>query len=371
MKILFLARSLDTGGAERQLGLLASGLHRRGHDVAIAVFYGGGALEAIPREAGVRVMDLHKRGRWDVFGFGRRALHEIRRFRPDVVHGYLVAANLLAVAARPFVPGARTVWGLRASEVDWSRYDRLERITFQASQIASRFADVLIVNSEAGARYHAQAGFPEARLRVVPNGVDLAHFRPDRARGAPVRASWGFTPQQTVYGIVARLDPLKDHETFLAAAARVAAADPAARFVIVGDGPEAFAARLRARPEAVALGDRLRWAGGIDDMPAAYNALDVAVLSSTAEGFPNAVAEAMACGIACAVTNAGDAAAIVGDTGAVAPVKDVIALAEAMRRVARSGRPPVAAARARIEARYSAEAMCLATETVLSNGALA
>jgi glycosyltransferase involved in cell wall biosynthesis len=65
---------------------------------------------------------------------------------------------------------------------------------------------------------------------------------------------------------------------------------PGARFVVVGDGPEPFAARLRSRPEAVALGDHLRWAGGVDDRPAAYNALDVAVLSSTAEGFPNAVA---------------------------------------------------------------------------------
>jgi glycosyltransferase involved in cell wall biosynthesis len=165
-----------------------------------------------------------------------------------------------------------------------------------------------------------------------------------------------------VYGIVARLDPMKDHPTFLEAAARVASAQDAARFVAIGSGPAAYAARLERHPAAKRLGGRLVWAGDVDDMAAAYNALDALVLSSTGEGFPNAVAEAMACGVPCAVTDAGDAARIVAGTGRVVPTADPDALAAAMMDLPA---PPLPAARERIARAYSVEAMCAATEELL------
>ncbi len=369
MRILFLARSLEVGGAERQLAELAVGLKQRGHEVTIAVFYAGGTLESGPRAAGVPVVDLGKRSRWDLAQFTLRALREIRRFQPDVVHGYLVAANLFAVAARPLIPRARIIWGLRASSMDGSHYDRLHGVIFTASRIASRFADLLIVNSEAGALYHTQHGFPDAALRVIHNGIDLGVWRPDRERGAAARAGWGFGPADRVFGIAARLDPMKDHVTFLAAAARVASSDKAARFVAIGGGPEPYASSLRRHSTALRLGERLVWAGETADMLAAYNALDVLVLSSIGEGFPNAVAEAMACGVPCAVTNVGDAAHLVGDTGVVVPAKDPEALAAAMSCLSGPARPrpPIAATRDRIANRFSVDAMCDATEALLTS----
>ena len=368
MRILFLARSLEVGGAERQLSALATGLKRRGHEVEVALFYAGGALEAGARAAGVPVVTLDKRSRWDLARFTARTLREIRRFRPDVVHGYLVAPNLLAVAVRPLVPGARIVWGLRASDMDWSRYGRLQEASFAASRVAARFADLLIVNSEAGARYHAQQGFPVSTLRVVHNGIDLETWRPDRERGLAARTRWGFGPADRVFGIAARLDPMKDHVTFLEAAVRVAVADGAARFVAIGGGLEPYASELKRHPAATRLAGRLVWAGETADMLSAYNALDALVLASAfGEGFPNAVAEAMACGVPCAVTDVGDAALVVGDEGIVVPAKDHAALALAMMTLAgpASPRAPRVAARDRIAGRFSVEAMVDATEALL------
>ena len=368
MRILFLARSLEVGGAERQLGALAAGLKRRGHDVEIALFYAGGALEAGVRAAGVPVVTLDKRSRWDLAGFAARAAREIRRFRPEVVHGYLVAPNLLAAAARPLVPRARIVWGLRASDMDWSRYGAWHEASFAASRIAARFADLLIVNSEAGTRYHARQGFPAAALHVVHNGIDVEAWRPDRERGLAARARWGFGPADRLFGIAARLDPMKDHATFLEAALRVAGVDAAARFVAIGGGLDPYASSLARHPAAVRLAGKLVWAGETADMLEAYNALDALVLSSSfGEGFPNAVAEAMACGVPCAVTDVGDAALVVGETGAVAPLGDAIALASAMRSVAvpASPRLPRLDVRERIARRFSVDAMCDATEALL------
>jgi glycosyltransferase involved in cell wall biosynthesis len=351
------------------LGALANGLARRGHEVEIAVFYPGGVLEAGIRGAGVEVVNLDKRSRWDLLRFTTRSLREIRRFRPDVIHGYLVAPNLLAAAARPVAPRAKIVWGLRASDMDWSRYGAWHEASFAASRIAARLADLLIVNSEAGARYHARRGFPESGLRVVHNGIDLEAWRPDRELGRGARARWGFGPDDRVFGIAARLDPMKDHATFLAAAVRVAAADAAARFVAIGGGLDPYASELKRHAAASRLAGKLVWAGETTDMLSAYNGLDALVLASSfGEGFPNAVAEAMACGVPCAVTDVGDAALVVGDEGAVVPVGDHAALASAMMKVAAPGTtpPPRAGARERIASRFSVHAMCEATEALLA-----
>ena len=105
MKILFLLRSLDYGGAERQLVLLAKGLCERGHDVVVAVFYSGdtlgSTLEGELRDARVRFHSLNKAGRWDVFGFIVRLIRFLRDERPDILHTYLFDPNLLAVMLKP------------------------------------------------------------------------------------------------------------------------------------------------------------------------------------------------------------------------------------------------------------------------------
>ena len=122
MKILFLNRSFDIGGAEQQLANLALGFHERGHDVSVAVFYGGGANEAGLHEAGARVCDLKKRGRWDLLGFGLRLVSLIRKSAPDVVYGFLPVPNLLAAVLRPLCRSPRIVWGIRSSAFDLKHY---------------------------------------------------------------------------------------------------------------------------------------------------------------------------------------------------------------------------------------------------------
>ena len=365
MRILLLARSLDTGGAERQLALLARGMRERGHDIRVATFYAGGALEGEIDAAGVPRVPLGKRSRWDVAGFGARLLRVVRRADPDVLVSYLVAPNLLAAALRSGFPRTRVVWSLRASDMDLNRYDVLSRVSFSLSISLSRRADLLLVNSRAGLRYHAEAGFPRARMRLVPNGIDVTRFHPDRKAGEALRRIWSPAPGARLVGLVGRVDPMKDPETFLRAADLVARRDPATRFVWIGPSREATA--WKTHPIAIRLASRLTWAGEVPDMASAYNALDVLALSSRTEGFPNAVAEAMSCGVPCAVTAAGDAEAIVGDTGAVAAPRDAAGLADGIVRLLDAGHsPPRPEVRERILRNFSAEAMLDRTESLLS-----
>lgn len=367
MRIAFLTRSLNYGGAERQLVTLARGLAARGHEVHVGVFYSGGPLGAELRDCPVWLHELGKRGRWDVAGFLARTRRFLRRVEPEVLHGYLVAPNLVSLLLARRRRGVRVVWGVRASDMDLDRYDWLARATFGLSRRLAGRADLIIANSEAGLRFHAERGFPRDRMVCIPNGIDATRFRPDRKAGRICRAEWNVGPGASLIGHVGRLDPMKDHPTFLEAAARLARERGDVRFVCVGEGPPAYTAELKARARELELGSRLIWAGSRDDMPAVFNALDLLTSSSCfGEGFPNVVAEAMACGVPCVVTDVGDSARVVGDLGTVVPPGEPDRLVDGWRELLDREPPPSAAAlHRRIAQEFSIDALVERTERQL------
>lgn len=330
IRVLFLARSLEVGGAERQLIELARALDKERFIVYVATFYDGGALRGeLERVPGVMVRSLGKHDRWDLLPFLWRLLRTAREVRPEVVYGYMDVANALALLAGWYAR-ARVVWAVRSSNVDFGRYDWAARWTYRAAAGLSRFADLIVVNSWAGREHHVAQGFQPSRMAVVPNGIDTEMFRPDEAARRRVRSEWGVAAEELLVGHVGRLDPMKDHPVLLGAASRVVAQHPGVRFVCVGNGPEPYRRELAALARELGMEARLVWAGERGDMPAVYSALDLLVSSSCGEGFPNVVGEAMACGVPCVVTDVGDSARIVGDTGIVVPPGEPGALATGM-----------------------------------------
>ena len=362
MKILFLTRSLNCGGAERQLVLLARGLHQRGHDVAVALFYSGGPLEADLREASVRILPLNKRGRWDVLGFLTRLVRTVLHERPDLLHGYI--GNLMTLFVKPFLPSMRIVWGIRSAYMDYSRYDWLFRICYALECRLARFADLTIANSHAGLQSHVADGFPKDKTMVIPNGIDTARFSPNPEARERTRAQWGMAGDEALIGIVGRLDPMKDHETFLQAAVLLLQERKQVRFVCVGDGPSEYRTALHNRAHALGLTNHLLWVGAQSQMADVYNALDLLVNSSYGEGFSNVLGEAMACGVPCVATNVGDSGLVIGDVGQLVPPKDPAALKTAMQKVLGS-KPHAAEIRRRIVKHFSLDNLVLATERAL------
>lgn len=369
-RVLFLVRSLRQGGAERQLVALASGLHRRGWPITVVCCYGGGIFQTDLEDAGVPVVDLRKHGRWDVFGFLWRLLRVLRKSNAVIVHGYMPLSNLLALFARAACPGARVVWGVRSSNIDRENRDWLSRLTFRMSCSAARLADSIIANSEAGAAHHAALGYPHARIKVIPNGIDTRRFRFDAAGRERMRREWRVSGTCTLIGLVGRLDPMKDHPTFLRAAALLATRDARWRFVCIGGGNPDFVRTIKAIATRLGLDRRLIWVGPRNDMAAVYSALDIAVSSSCGEGFSNVIAEAMACGRPCVVTDVGDSARIVGTCGEVVEAGDPPALAAAIERLGTALEDPgevarlQASARTRIVDSYSLEALLRNSEQV-------
>jgi len=366
LKIILLVRSLDFGGTERQLVNLAKGLHQQGHEVAVMVFYANGVLEKELHESGIPVFDLHKSGRWDVLPFFVRAVRMVRKLKPGVIYGFLGTPNILAAFLKPVAPRTRVVWGVRASNVDLDRYDWLSRLSYRIECQLSRVADVIICNSRAGLEYAAAHGFPRGRMTVIPNGIDIERFKPDAAARDRIRAEWGVAENEILIGLVARLDPMKDHSTFFRAAAMLAQESLDVRFVCVGDGSGPYKDELYHLVSELGLDGRLIWAGARHDMSAVYNALDITASSSYTEGFPNTIAEAMACGVPCVVTDVGDSAIIVGGSGGVVSPASPEALCEGFRLMLKRLGPDLRdAARGLIVNRFTNNTMVTDTAGVL------
>jgi len=368
VKLVFLIRNLGIGGAERQLVALATNLDRNKFDVTVLTLYGGGEfLEDLAR-AGVRAVSLGKKGRWDLSTITLQLVRVLRQLKPDILHSELTAQNLLAVMAKAMLPGTRIVWGVRSSNLDDRRHDWLPLLNRRVEIWLSRLPDLIISNSIAARNYHLAAGFAGARMVVIPNGIDTERFTPDRQARLRCRAAWGVPEGSLAIGLVGRLDRIKDHGTFLRAAAILASSRADARFVCVGGGPDDYLRELRLLAGQLGLRNRVVWLGSLTDMSSAYNALDLCCSSSFGEGLPNTVAEAMACGVPCVVTDVGDSALVVGDTGVVVPRRNPERLAAGLAALADRVRQNPAlgkAARERIESRLSLSAFIRNTSEAL------
>jgi len=367
VKLFFLARSLNAGGAERQLVALARELSERGHDISVAVFYSGGLFERELRDSRIEWIDLKKRGRWDIVPFLFRLFRAVRRGNPDVIYAFLGVPNMLTALLKPYFNRVRMVWGVRASSINLGDYDRATQFSYVAEPRLSRFADLVICNSQAGMRDAIRRGFPEEKMIVVPNGIDTERFRLDLQGRARVREEWCVDDSHILVGLPARLDPMKDHPTFLRAAALLTVDFPTVRFVCIGGGDGAYGQGLRHLASSLGLKERVIWSGPRRDMPAVYSALDLAVSSSyCGEGFSNVIGEAMACSLPCVVTDVGDAREIVGNCGRVVPPQDPRALYEALRDQIRAGPTRPTALRERIGTLFSVGSMAEKTQQALS-----
>lgn len=363
VRLLVLIRSFDTGGAQRQLITLLERLDRRLLEITVASMYGGGAMAAEVRALpGVRSVSLERGGSADLIGFWVRLRRLVASVDPHLLYGYLGPARLATLLVRR---RRKLVWGMRASNMEFERYGWTARL---ASWLERRFAawpDLVLANSAAGRDHVVARGCPGRKVKVIENGIDVARFRADPAGRARLRAAWGIAPGAPLIGLVARLDPMKGHADFLAAAARLAGQRAYLRFVCIGEGPRAYREALSGQARRLGIEPALAWLPEQPDLSATYSALDILVSASAfGEGFSNVVAEAMACGVPCVVTDVGDSARIVGEAGVVVPPRDPQALAEGiLAMLARPSRGD--AARARIRENFSVERMVERTQAAL------
>jgi glycosyltransferase involved in cell wall biosynthesis len=366
MKIMFLTRSMAVGGTQRQLSVLCRELLRRGHEVSVLLYYTGEPLDAELREQGLRIVDLKKRGRWRNFSFLLRLIRTVRAARPDIVYAHLPAPNLLALLLRFLGGGCAIACGVRASEMSGGGVDWLTRLTLRLERQLVLHADVVIVNSHVGARYLC-GGRPHSNVVVIDNGIDTQTFMFDESGRRRMREAWCAAEGAPVVGCVARLDPMKDHATLLRGFVLLRQSQPDARLICVGTFAEPHRSELADLARQLRIDGAVRWLAREPQLSDLYSGLDVLCLSSAyGEGFPNVVAEAMACGVPCVATDVGDAGRILSSADFLVPPRDAESLARALAGALAQGRTFSQLRTDRVREQFSPRSLAERTELALN-----
>lgn len=335
MNIVFFIGQLATGGAERQMVNLACGLSDIGHNVVVATIYpGGNNVKLLKENQRLSYISLwnypSKRfiGRCFQLFFSPLILRKrINHYNPDVVYSMLHMANLIAWLSTRGKLANKLVWGIRSSNMTLNLKRAFpERVCAHVSKTVP----LAISNSKSGLKYHKSRRFNPIRFETIPNGIDTNTFRFNKELRFTTRNEFGVIANQSLIGVVARLDPVKGHITFLKAAAKVSQKITDVKFVCVGSGPDDFTKKLQTLTIELGLENRVMWLGNREDTVAIYSALDLLISPSYSEAFPNVIGEAMSCGVSCVVTDVGDSAEIVDCKEHVVPPHCPEKLAEAV-----------------------------------------
>lgn len=363
MKILHIITGLGDGGAEGVLRRLVTSDDASAHQVVSLMDSGVHGDQLTASGIPVHLLGM-PRGRVTFSGL-MRLFRLVREVEPDVVQTWMYHADLIGgvvsrVAGRPAL-----VWGIRNTSLDHGMVVTTTRVVAWICARLSRVIPARIVSCSArAAEAHAEIGYDRRKITVIPNGYDVSLFRPDPDARARVRCEWGIAGEIAVIGMVARWDPQKDHQTLIQSLGVLNTGTGMNwRCMLIGHGMIDGNADLVGLLMRAGVAERVTLLGTRRDMPAVMNGLDLHVLSSASEGFPNVVAEAMACGTPCVVTDVGDAASIVDVTGWVVPAREPEQLAHAIgvAIAAMQDKAPwlarQVAARARIEENFGIERM--------------
>ena len=348
------------GGAENLLFQLLDHLDegRSGHRV-ISMRSPQPSLVPSIEEMGVSVRELDWSGRPGPADFLRLG-QALRELPSDVIQTWMLHSNVIGGLAARAVSRTPVIWGVHLSVFDHSSLGNKAAVVQQGERLCSWGVPSRIVACS-NSSYRAMVDMHYRRKRVVtiPNGFDVSRFRPNPAARDEIRRELGISETTMVIGHTARYHPIKDHAGLISAATEVLQQLPDVRFVLCGAGVE------RENPELDALvaplGDRVMLLGQRDDVPRVLNAFDLAVSSSVSEALSLAIGEAMATGLPVVATRCGESEDLIGDTGAIVPVRNPRALAQEIMRLIET--PPETRselghrARSRISEHYSLQKM--------------
>lgn len=334
MKVLHIITGLGTGGAEMMLFKLLVASNKDIEHIVISLT-GSGEMGKRIEQRGVPVIDLGMHSIVSgVSGFFR-LVREIKKRSPDVIQTWMYHADLIGGMAAKLAGFRKIIWNIRNSDLDPEKTKLHTRLTVRACAFLSRWIpEKIICNSNRSAQIHQQAGYEKGKIVIIPNGFDLKLFLSDQTRRKDVRRESGIDENIFLIGLIARFDPQKNHKGFIDAATLLKKKVSHVHFLLCGHQVDNNNDQLIQWICSAGLVDAFHLLGPRQDIHRITAALDVATSSSSyGEAFPNVIGEAMACGVPCVVTDVGDSAWIVGDTGLVVAPDDPAALAVAWERL--------------------------------------
>ncbi|NER34625.1 MAG: glycosyltransferase [Oscillatoria sp. SIO1A7] len=330
IKVLFIISGLRTGGAEMMLHQILSRINRSKFQPSVISLGDRGTFGDRIEALDIPVETLN-------FKLGLSAplgpyslVKLIQKIKPDLIQGWMYHGNLASQMYNFVDKNIPIILGIHNTIYSINNTKKLTAGVIKLSGYLSYRSRFTIFVSQVSKSQHQELGYSDKNAVVVPNGVDIFKFKPDPNARISVRSELGISERCIIIGKIARFHPQKDHKNFLEAAKLLCEQYQNVRFLLCGTGVNSENTALQELVDRLGLSKKVSLLGERADIARLIAALDIATLSSAyGEAFPLVVAEAMAGGVPCAVTDVGDCGWIVGNTGRVVEPRQPQALADA------------------------------------------
>lgn len=319
MKILLTITGLAMGGAEHVVVNLADALTARGYQVKIA--YLTGEALVLPKSASVEVVSIGMQGSKDFFKAYFKLRRVVKYFKPDVVHGHMIHANLLSRLLRLTVSIPKLICTSHSNNEGGT-------LRMLAYRLTDRLADISTnVSQDAVDEFVKKGAVKAGRMVAVVNGIDINRFVFNTDARTALRHQLNLESKKMLLA-VGRLDKPKDYPNLLNAIAQLVNTRKDFKVFIAGDGP--LKSDLLSLVKRLEITDFVDFLGVRRDIPELMSAADSFVLPSAWEGFGLVVAEAMACERVVVATDCGGVKEVVGSNGFLVEPKNNDLLAQAL-----------------------------------------
>ncbi|MAJ50225.1 MAG: glycosyl transferase family 1 [Flammeovirgaceae bacterium] len=247
----------------------------------------------------------------------------IKNIQPDVVQTWMYHADLIGGLAARFAGVHTVIWGIHSTVL---KYGETKFATICIVYLLALFSYFIpkriIVCANQSKKAHVRLWYRKSIIRVVANGYDLSHFSIDIKKKRAWMDEFVLNQEIPCLGMVGRFDSYKDHNNLIEALSLLRSRKYDFRCFLIGAKMDEENTELVKLVESNGLAKQIELVGSRADIPVVMNGLDIHILSSSMEAFPNVLAEAMACGTPCVSTDVGDAAFILGETGWLTPPRD-------------------------------------------------
>jgi len=338
-KIVHIITGLSTGGAEMMLYKLLSVTNRKYFNPIVVSLTDCGPIGSRIKGLEIPVYSMGIKKDLSMPIVPCRFIKLLNKLQPNLIQGWMYHGNIVASLTGLFLLNKiPIVWNIRHTPYNLKDEKLFTSILIRLGVLFSYQPKYIIYNSRVSAYRHKLLGFSDKHQVLIPNGFDCNYFKPSKNACLKLRNSLGLNHKTFLIGLIARYHLMKDHMTFIRAAGRLVAQYPDVHFILAGRGVDEANSILTKIIQEVNLMRNIHLLGECSNMPEISAALDISTnTSSWGESFPNVVGESMACGVPCVVTDIGDSASIVGDTGIVIPIKNIDELVKAWIKLIKIG----------------------------------
>lgn len=333
--IIYITTGLSTGGAERMLYNLLSRINQQRFYPAVISLIDRGTWGDRIESLGIPVYTVGIKPGMATPAALWKLVRLVRQLQPDLIQGWMYHGNLAAQFASAFsLLNTPVLWSIHHSISSLESEKSLTVKIIKLCAHLSRLTTQVVFVSQASKLQHEALSYSRQNNCVIPNGFDTSLFVPSLEDKLAVKSELGLAEKTMIIGAIGRYHPMKDHANFLESAALLLKIYPNVHFLLIGTEVDRQNTSIIKLIEELNIGDRVHLLGERTDIPRLTAALDIlTVASAYGEAFPLVVGEAMSCGVPCVVTDVGDSAWIVSNTGKVVPPKNHEALATAWKEL--------------------------------------